>query len=79
MGRKRLLPIVEMMSMYEDLDERDRSIFADWIRKRSMGKPRKSTAAPSAERKSSRKSSGGASPATSETERETAGVAAIGA
>lgn len=40
MSRKKLSPLVEAMSLYSSLDERDRTTLADWIKSQTPKKQR---------------------------------------
>lgn len=42
MGKKRLTPLVQAMNLYDDLDDRDKATFADYVRSKQkpVTKPR---------------------------------------
>lgn len=56
MAKKKIGPLAQAINLYNDMDERDQNTLADYIRSRPRPKSSASSA-PSAEKKSSRKSS----------------------
>lgn len=57
MARKKLSPLVQCMSMYAELDERDKQTLADWIKSQTTRPKSGSSGVQSVVKKSSRKNS----------------------
>lgn len=57
MARKKLSPLVQAMTLYAELDERDKQTLADFIKSQTTRPKSTSSGAPSVGKRSSRKNS----------------------